>query len=790
MNEQYGGSTTRDTHENWLKRWHRSGLARGWRGALSWTSVVGMMGWLVGVCGCDSRSGGGGLGEARYPRLERVTEPGPATSGAAVGSNSVAALLQFPAAHGSVLSGIQSEHSPGTLWHSTADQVSVFGDLARIGLGAPTFLAYSSPTGIATVRPGGVMTGDQMRENWLLAAFPGAAGWTDWDSPWAVFFQNRPRHVALETNTVTIAFDGPAGFWTMMPLYGVYRPPQQGREMLKAQGLKEKGLLTWEWPLVVARDPLTRLRYWAGATRRFPIRVGGGVAIQGKKGSVTLRERFEWFEIPDAWSTRAVGIAPISPALGLVLTRGQTFPVQFSKAPFDFEMPTVYGPIFGVPETSEYSMAFAVLRYINETERVAPPEGGNRSAAVSEAVDRLQRLGREVFSSVDAYRPEGGNDWNSVPALNGYLWQARMVEFLDESTHSNAIACLRRAMWERVRVPDVNPAADRERLSAWIQAVWAVAHATGDRDLVRQRWPLWQRTWDRLGPAAWVGFGRGDTTTLGDGVAPVLAWTRLAWLAGDLESYRLGCGAVARECALLYGRVRGGAWFREQQPWQPGPPMPEGVVPRRLLGGTAGWELAGPGYPASTTEPWPGERWVRFLDGDVARFCRDHLAAEIRRDVAQMEQALEKGRLAAAGVAGLNEMGFTAPGSTRRLSLENPPLATGMASEIIARCLGVVRAEGLVRTERLIPAVELDGLDAEGSDVPTEGHLIQTVEAGSGHPPTWPRLRWGNWVTPTGAVWDVGDVRAGNDENPRGVSRRAVNHGRRWDVDAAGTQAR
>lgn len=218
--------------------------------------------------------------------------------------------------------------------------------------------------------------------------------------------------------------------------------------------------------------------------------------------------------------------------------------------------------------------------------------------------------------------------------------------------------------------------------------------------------------------------------------------------------------------------------------------MPEGVVPRRLLGGTAGWELAGPGYPASTTEPWPGERWVRFLDGDVARFCRDHLAAEIRRDVAQMEQALEKGRLAAAGVAGLNEMGFTAPGSTGRLSLENPPLATGMASEIIARCLGVVRAEGLVRTERLIPAVELDGLEAEGSDVPTEGHLIQTVEAGSGRPPTWPRLRWGNWVTPTGAVWDVGDVRAGNDENPRGVSRRAVNHGRRWDVDAAGTQAR
>ncbi len=783
----------------------RHGMAGGgWLG--SWMGGVGLLALLWAVSGCDPGGGGGSSGEARYPLLKPSGETGvaPVSVVAPGHSNLVGAMRRFSPIQSPILSGIETELSPGTLWHSTADQVFLFSDLAKIGLGAPAFLAYSSPTGIATVRPGGVMTGDQMRENWVLAAFPGAVGWTNWDSPWAVFFQNRPRHVALETNTVTIAFDGPAGYWTMMPLYGTYLPPQQGREVLKAQGLKEKGLLTWEWPLVVARDPLTRLRYWAGATRRFPIRAGGDVLIRGKQGTVTLRETFEWFDMPDAWSTRAVEVAPISPGLGLVLTRGQSFPVEFSKAPFDFEMPTVYGPWFGVPGVSSYTMAFRVLRYVNEAERVVPTGGRGGSATTSAAMERLRQAGRELFASVEGYRPQGGADWVSKEALRGYLWQARALEFFDDSIRSNALVCLRRAMWERVlaperfverlaknpdggvmRFPEGNGLADKEWASALLQAVWAVAHATGDRDGVRQRWPLLQRAGQRLGHTSWVGFGRGETSTLGDGAAPALAWARLAWLAGDVESYRDGCGAVARELALLYGRLRGGTWFREHQPWRPGPLMPETVAPQRLVGGTGGWAVSGPGYASVEGENWPGDRWVRFVDWDVARFCRDHVLAEVRREVAEMEKVVGAAGRSTSGWVGLHEMGFAATGSESRLSLEDPALPEGDLSAVLARCLAMLKAEGLVRSERLIPAVDLEGPEVPGQGEPWSSHLIQTLDLGPGNPVQWPRLRWVNWMTPTGVVWDVGEVRAGNADFPRAFAPVQAPHGQRWDVDAA-----
>jgi len=736
--------------------------------------------------------------EAVAPRVAPATVETP--------SNAVAPMLRFSPTGRPLLSGIQSELYPGTLWHSVADQVSVFGDLARIGLGAPAFLAYSSPTGIAVVRPGGVMIGDQMRENWLLAGFSGAAGWTEWDSPWAVFLQSRPRHVALETNQVTLAFDGPAGFWTMMPLYGTYLPPVQGREILKAQGLKEKGLLTWEWPLVVARDPLTRLRYWAGATRRFPERVGGGVEVNGSLGTVTLRERFKWFEIPDAWSTRPVEIAPVSPVLGLVLTRGQSFPVKLTKAPFDLEMPTVYGPSFGVPDTSVYAMAFSVLRYINDAERVIPLDSGKPSARVAETIERLRLAGREMFPSANEYQPEGGGDWISLAALYGYLWQARALEFFDDATRTNAVASLRRAMWERVLTPErfverdvrgENGRVIRSRESqgplgrAWtsalVQAMWAVAHATGDRDLVRERWPLVRQAWVRHVAGWWIGFGTCESATLGDGVAPNLAWARLAWLAGDLESYRLGCGAAARELVLLHARLRGGKWFREQQPWRPGPPMPDTVAPQRLLGETAGWEVAGPGYPAGTSNGWPGERWTRFVDWDVARFCRDHLAADVRREVGWIGPTTGSAVSEGQGVAGLLEMGFEAPGATNRLSLGNPPLSGNAGSAVLSRCLAILRAEGMFRTERLIPAVNLDGEEATNWESPTNAHRVQTIDVVRSGQPWWPRVRWVDWTTPMGEPWDVGEVRAGNADRPSGVSRVEGVHGLRWDVEAVST---
>ncbi len=748
-----------------------------------WTLV---MGWVV--AGCGPEDGTGATGEARYPQWRPITaHADEARSAAPANVAAPRRLFEFRDLGNPVLSGIQSEHSPGTLWHSTARRVTMFGDLATSGLGGPTYLAYSSPTGITSLRPGSSMAGDQMRENWLLAGFAGATNWTEWDSPWAVFLQKRPSQVTLGTNEVAIDFDGAAGLWTMMPLYGVYRPPQQGREVLKAQGLKEKGMLTWEWPTVVARDPLTRLRYWAGATRRFPILVTEDIQVDTRPGTVTLREHFEWLEIPDAWATRPIRIAPVSPGLALVMTPGQTFPVESSKAPFDFEIPTVYGPFFGVPETDEVAMSFRVLGYVNEAETVGLPGKGGVSVEVDEAVERLRREGRELFPSKADYRPEGGGGWGSLEALEGYLWQARALAFFDAETRPIAVASLRQAMWERVLggLDDAGSAGGTPAAtSALMQAVWAVAHATDGRERVRERWPLLCREFTRHKRRTWAGFGPGETEALGDGAAPAIAFARLAWLAGDLEAYRLGCGSVAREFALLYGRLRGGRWFREQQPWRTMEAMPETVAPRKLLGGGAGWEIVGPGYPTDFPGAWPGERWLRFRDWDVARFCRDYLAAEVRAEAGWMERVeAADGGVASASVIGLMELGFVAHGRTNQLTIQAPSVGDGKTSAILARCLAVIRAGGSVRRERLIAAVDMKGGEGEAGHPTSRGHLIQSIDPGRGEAPEWPRVRFVEWPTPVGTGWEVGEVRAGEAAAPVKVRRVDGRWETRWDFE-------
>jgi hypothetical protein len=246
------------------------------------------------------------------------------------------------------LSVIQTELFPATLWHSRAGTVACSRACQREVSTVPTFLAFRRHR---HCRVASRVAVGAIRSNWLLVGFPGAHGWRRWDSPWAVFLQRRPTRVQLDDGGVEVTFEGPAKHFSMMPLYGAYKPPQKGQEVLSGLGLKEKGLLTWEWPTAVARDPLTRLRYWAGATRRFPVRCEDEVRVDRRRDEVVLRERFEWLEIPDEWGTAPLRIAPVSPTLGLALTKGQSFPVRFSRPPSDFGLATPYGPFFGVPDT-------------------------------------------------------------------------------------------------------------------------------------------------------------------------------------------------------------------------------------------------------------------------------------------------------------------------------------------------------------------------------------------------------------------------------------------------------
>ena len=476
-------------------------------------------------------------------------------------------------------------------------------------------------------------------------------------------------------------------------------------------------------------------------------------------------------------------------------------PVEFSRPPFDFELPTVYGPWFAVTDADRYTMTFPVLRYVDETERIRLPDDHAAGTPVGEAIEGLRAAGRALFASESEYRPAGGDDWASLESLDGYLWQARILEFLEPGARSNAVAVLRRALWERVLVPErvverpdaglegkraQTSESDGARDAAWVsalmQSAWAVAHATGDRARVRERWPLLKTAWTRHAPPRWVGFGRGEIDSFGDGVAPTIALARLAWLAGDLDAYRLACGEVAREWVSWNGRMRGGRWFREQQPWRPGSAIPEGTPVGRLLGGTRGWEIVAGARASGASGADRDGAWARFWDGDVARLGRAHWATDLRREWKILGAGESAPGTETAGMAALRNLGFADDSESSRVAV--PPSGTRalVGTALLAHGLGKVRQLGRVEVERLIPDVDLTG-PAPGFDGSrAEPHLVVSVEVDPGETPGWPRLQLVHWPTPGGEPWNVGEVRVGDGERPAGIRRVRGEHEVRWEV--------
>src|SRR5437868_2676613 len=84
---------------------------------------------------------------------------------------------------------VQTELSPATLYHSASNYLGLFAGMSSYGLGAPSHLAMSTPQGPKIFKNGTNILATLMEECWLLVWFEGAAGWTNWDSPWAVFLQ-------------------------------------------------------------------------------------------------------------------------------------------------------------------------------------------------------------------------------------------------------------------------------------------------------------------------------------------------------------------------------------------------------------------------------------------------------------------------------------------------------------------------------------------------------------------------------------------------------------------------
>ena len=289
---------------------------------------------------------------------------------------------------------------------------------------------------------------------------------------------------------------------------------------------------------------------------------------------------------------------------------------------------------------------------------------------------------------------------------------------------------------------------------------------------MKERWPLVKRLFTTPAETRWVGFGRDAVAEIGDEAAPCAAFARLAYVAGDLDSYNYGCYLFARELVLLFLKQRGSDYFRKHQPGHSLEFMDDEVFLTQLQGDTAGWQIDGPRYPENTGARLFHNRWLRFQDADVARFYRDFLGEDVRRELDWLQNRWEPKR------RGHNDPHLMPSLVQLRSLLLNetpaelahvatPDQFTGPPSGVIASCLGLLRATHPARFQRLFPPGEpspfVAGLEREVAG--PNARLLTDVQPAEIDPKTaagpalWPQLTWWGWKTPTGARWTFGHIR-------------------------------
>ena len=281
----------------------------------------------------------------------------------------------------------ETDLSPAWLLKVASAKVTLFKDLSQVGLGSPTFVALPTADGVKVFPAGTAIDAGAMSAPWILAWFAGSSGWTLWDVPTLIVLQHKPKSIACEADGMTLSFAGQCDYLAYMPLYGFFRPPQQGQEVLSKQGLPKRGIQTWTWSAGLPKEVAALCSWWAGALRKYPIDCEETFNVDPAGGSITVREKFSYITIDDDWKTPPIWTAPISPTVGFTQTCKGFFPITLSAPAKDPDCMTPYGPYMVVEGADTYTYTVAdVVNYVNQTEIQSPPDVTNPGVAKAAAL--------------------------------------------------------------------------------------------------------------------------------------------------------------------------------------------------------------------------------------------------------------------------------------------------------------------------------------------------------------------------------------------------------------------
>ena len=176
-------------------------------------------------------------------------------------------------------------------------------------------------------------------------------------------------------------------------------------------------------------DAARRCRFWSRALLAYPVRCRDHFRLDEEKETVTIRQKFEYRYLKDAWGTEPLELAPFPPPLSICGT-------SECKDVSDFDFPTKYGWLrgrFGC--WSEYKLPFM------PTERKFPLREENSD------IPELLREGWEKYRSVVS---QFGPDKVSYPyagaILEPYAFTSTLGWFMDEKERDFLQKRLEKAM--------------------------------------------------------------------------------------------------------------------------------------------------------------------------------------------------------------------------------------------------------------------------------------------------------------------------------------------------------
>ena len=573
------------------------------------------------------------------------------------GMTSVAPELKDPLAERAAWEGrdvcsFRSMLTPGVLLRMKSASIRFFGGLDAFGAEPPTFLVIKTAVGAKAVGRDQAVAGGQMAASWIVASFQGAKGWEKFDAPWFLALEKRPKQLVLTKDGLRIDFAAKdTGHIFSMPLYGYFKPPQEGNDLLAKANLPSKGICPWQWRQAVPRSLVERCDWWAAAAKAYPVGFQESFSVNPAADEITFRQDYRWLTVRDDWGTKPVRFATLSPTLGIAW-KFPGFPMTASAKIHDPDYFTAFGPYVGALDVDRLDVTMRVLQYTNELETLELPATLN--ADQKKAMDMIAGAMKGKFRSPWQYSYDHGDRGNYCWNIVADVWYSKGLPFVPDDVRATAKSSLRVYMAGDVLRP-YSPHHGKYILhgpgiGSWggwgdagkfssnaLQAIWAYGHYSGDWALLRERWDLIQRFFITPEEANWVFFGRCAIAEMGDEAPPCSAYARMGWALRDPDAYLLGCYMFARELIHHYAKQLGGQLFYQNQPYNHYEPMPPLIYPTNLWGSTLGWQIDGPVWGKG--EHQSANRWVRFHDPDTGRFYRDVLAAPVAKELAWYTEA-------------------------------------------------------------------------------------------------------------------------------------------------------